>query len=216
MKYLNYVLLIMGFCFAFLLTVYGSPYYSIQGGYSRNLPDSRISNYSVGENGHIAVAFNSKEIMIYDSNGEFLNHIKIKNSEHFFIDYRDGSEHIDIFFARNHRAVLISEDGKIIEEYEYLERDIEDRRAAGNKFTKTTEDFIYTRESSFRFPITTYSSKLVQIDRATGEEKVIFDNPWVSIKESVGLVCVILVFGSIILMMGFKIVKCCVKYLLQR
>lgn len=162
----------MIFCSVFLLRIYAKSnsnngsLYSLQISSSQKLPNSRISNYSVGENGNIAIAFRGKEIMIYDSKGEFINHIIVKNSEHFFIDYREGSENIDVFFARNNTAILISEKGNVLEEYEYLENEIEKRRSASNKSTKVTEKFTYKMKSSFNFPITTCSTKLIQINNS--------------------------------------------------
>lgn len=225
MKYLKYIVclsMIVWFgCFAFLLRVYANSSsqegarYSLQTSASPILPNSRIANYSIGKNGNIAVAFRSKEIMIYNSNGDFLKHIIINDSEHFFIDYRADSENIDVFFARNDTAILISEDGDIIEQYRYSESEIKDRRSASNAYTKSTELFTYKMKSSFRFPITTCSTKLVQINNLTRKEKVILDNPLMSIIESIGLVCIILVFGSIILIVIFKIIKSCVKYVVS-
>ncbi len=211
----------MIFCSVFLLKIYAKSnsndgsLYSLQISSSQKLPNSRISNYSIGENGNIAIAFRGKEIMIYNSNGEFVNHIIVKNSEHFFIDYREGSENIDVFFARNHTAILISEKGNVLEEYEYLENEIETRRSASNKSTKMAEKFTYKMKSSFNFPITTCSTKLIQINNLTGEEKVILNNPLVSIVESVSLVCIILVYGGILLMMSFKILRYCIRHIFR-
>lgn len=57
---------------------------------SEILPNSRISNYTVGENGNIAIAFYSNDIMIYNQEGKLINHIIVKDSEQFLIKYTFG------------------------------------------------------------------------------------------------------------------------------
>lgn len=140
---------------------------------SEILPNSRISNYTVGENGNIAIAFYSNDIMIYNQEGKLINHIIVKDSEQFLIKYRDANEAIDIFVMRDGKGILMTEDGRILEEYEFEYKKIEDTIKASKKRTKSKNGYTYKMKSSYKFPITTCSTKLVQYNDLTGEQIVI-------------------------------------------
>lgn len=189
--------------------------YNVVATNSKILPNSRISNYTVGENGNIAIAFYSNDILIYNQEGKLINHIIIKDSEHFLIKYRDANEAIDIFVMRDNKGILMTEDGHIIEEYEFEYKKIEDTIKESKKRTKSINGYTYKMKSSYRFPITTCSTKLVQYNDSTGEQVVICDNKFVSIVESIGLILVIILFFTVIGVAGSKIIKFFLKMLLS-
>lgn len=182
---------------------------------SEILPNSRISNYTVGENGNIAIAFYSNDIMIYNQEGKLINHIIVKDSEQFLIKYRDANEAIDIFVMRDDKGILMTEDGCILEEYEFEYKKIEDTIKASKKRTKSKNGYTYKMKSSYKFPITTCSTKLVQYNDLTGEQVVICDNKFVSIVESIGLILVIILFFTVIGVAGSKLIKLFIKILLS-
>lgn len=182
---------------------------------SEILPNSRISNYTVGENGNIAIAFYSNDIMIYNQEGKLINHIIVKDSEQFLIKYRDANEAIDIFVMRDGKGILMTEDGRILEEYEFEYKKIEDTIKASKKRTKSKNGYTYKMKSSYKFPITTCSTKLVQYNDLTGEQIVICDNKFVSIVESIGLILVIILFFTVIGVAGSKLIKLFIKTLLS-
>lgn len=179
--------------------------------HSKVLPNARISNYTVGQNGNIAIAFYSNDIMIYNQEGEFVNHIVIKNSEHFLIKYRDGTESIDAFVMRDNKGILLSEDGRILDEYDFEYKMIEDTIKESKKRTKNKNGYTYKMKSSYKFPLTTCSTKLVQINDSTGEQVIICDNKFVSVIESIGLVLVIILFFTVIRVAVSKLIKVFIK-----
>ena len=180
-------------------------HFYIQSTKSSNLPNSRINNYSIGINGNIAISFYGKEIMIFKPTGELINHIFVKDSEPFFIIYQENTEYLDLYFSRDNLCVTISENGEIKEQKNYDQQDIDEKYHVSKRYTKKYEDYTYQMKSSFKFPITTCRSKLIQVNEKTKEERVIYDNPFVSVMESIGLTLVILVFGTVIFVMISKI-----------
>lgn len=206
LKKVRRIIVLILFLTVFSIKSFGNTgHFYIQSTKSSNLPNSRINNYSIGINGNIAISFYGKEIMIFKPTGELINHIFVKDSEPFFIIYQENTEYLDLYFSRDNLCVTISENGEIKEQKNYDQQDIDEKYHVSKRYTKKYEDYTYQMKSSFKFPITTCRSKLIQVNEKTKEERVIYDNPFVSVMESIGLTLVILVFGTVIFVMISKI-----------
>ena len=191
--------------------------YSIYSTSSKNLPNARISNYTISDHGNIAVVFYSKEIMIFNQKGEFVNRIVFKDTPHFSAEYKKGTDVLEVFVFRDNTALLLREDGTVIEQNKFTSDEKREEIAKSKLRRKYNGNYSYLMKSSFKFPISTCSTKLIQVRNDTGEERVIIDNKFVSIMESVGLVLVITMVCIVIYVIASRLIfaiLCVVKRIL--
>lgn len=173
------------------------------------LPKGRMNNFTIsGFSGHSAIAFGSNDILVYDEMGAVISYIKVDSQSSVYIEYNNTqADNIRVYIMRGLTGYIISEEGEIVNTFERDKDSDSQALQECEKGIKENDQYIFKSSNSFNYPLATNDTRLIRINKETGEEKIIYDNFGVCVFECALNTVVVLVMSAVVLFILTRSVK---------